>query len=304
MTFKDLAYFAAVAREGSISRAAEQLFIAQPALSQCLQKMEKELDFPLLVRSSRGVQLTSQGECFLAFAETVLREQRELGKRVRDVENAESGAICLGFTGTQAAYVLPHILPEFQEKHPGVAITLVEAASDEIEEKLLRREVDIGILHLPVLREELEWFEISRDDMVIIPRSRSRFQEYVYYKSDGERPYLRLEFLRDEPLILTLPGQRSRMVCDQLLANAGIVPIVKQASRNLSTLDALAQVDYASTIMPSKQVSPQLRLRGCYAVDGEVAVSYSFVVATLKGAYLPIPVRRLQDEFRGKRYTF
>lgn len=304
MTLKDIEYFVVMAREKSISRAAEQLFVAQPALSQCLQKLEKEMNVRLFVRSSRGVQLTSEGECFLAFAENVLREKRDLGKRVQDVENAENGSVTVGFTGTQASYVLPYILPAFQEKHPGVTITLVEATSDEIEEKLLRREVDVGILHLPVLHSELDYFEISRDDMVIIPRSNSGYQPYVYHKAGEERPYLDMEFLREEPLILTPPHQRSRMVCDQLLANAGIVPHVKQTSRNLSTLDALAQVDYATTIMPQKQVSPQLRRRGVFRIDESVAVTYSFVAATLRGAYLPIPAQKLCQEFRRRQYTF
>ena len=113
-----------------------------------------------------------------------------------------------------------------------------------------------------------------------------------------------LDFLREEPLILTREGQRSRLVCDQLLANAGIVPHIKQTSRNLSTLDALAQVDYASTIMPEKQISSQLRRRGCYQIDESVAEPYSFVVATLRGAYLSIPAQRICDEFRRRQYTF
>ena len=120
MTIKDLEYFAAIARHRSITRASAALFIAQPALSQCLQKLEKETGLQLFVRESRGVILTSQGECFLRFAQNVLREQQDMKQRMQDVENGERGQIRLGFTGTQATYVLPHILPEFQAAHPGL----------------------------------------------------------------------------------------------------------------------------------------------------------------------------------------
>jgi len=302
MTIKDLEYFAAIAKHGSITRAAAELFIAQPALSQCLQKLEKETGLQLFVRQSRGVLLTSQGECFLRFARSVLREHENMRMQMQDAERGENGRIRLGFTGTQATYVLPYILPEFQAAHPGVSITLVEATSNDIEQKLLEQEVDIGILHLPVLREELDWFELSRDEMVFIPRSTVDLAE-CSYEREGRR-YVKPEFLRGEPLILTPPEQRSRMVCDQILALAGVVPQIKQVSRNLSTLDALTQVDYASTIMPEKQISPELRKRGYCRFEPELSVPYAFVVATLKDSYLPIAVRSLRRELERKQFAF
>ena len=304
MTLKDLEYFVAIAKEKSITRAAANLFVAQPALSQCIQKLEKELGIALFVRSSSGVLLTSEGQCFLEFAQGVLQERSDLNRKIQDVENAENGEIRLGFTGTQATYVLPYILPNFQMKHPGVRITLVEATSDEIEQKLTRREVDIGILHLPVLRDELDYFELNADNMVVIPREMSNYQDYVYYKEGSDEPYINLEFLREEPLVLTQPWQRSRMVTDQILTNAGILPKIQQISRNLSTLDALAQVNYGTVIMPEKQLSRGLQGRTHFHIEENFAVPYAFVVATLKNAYLPIAVRYMRQEFMDKRYTF
>ena len=304
MTLKDLDYFVSIAQQGSITRAAAQLFVAQPALSQCVQKLEKETGIELLVRNNTGVALTSEGRCFLEFAQRVLHEKAQLGKRIQDVENAENGEIRLGFTGTQATYVLPYILPDFQAKHPGVSITLIEATSDQIEQKLTRHEVDIGILHLPVVREELDYFEFSKDDMVVIPRRTSAYRDFIFQKEGEGLPYIHANFFREEPLILTLPGQRSRMVCDQILANAGIVPKIRQISRNLSTLDALAQVDYASVIMPSKQISLALQQRAYFRLDETVSVPYSFVLATMKDTYLSIAVQHLQREFLEKRFTF
>jgi len=304
MTLKDLEYFLAIARERSITRAAAKLYVAQPALSQCLQKIEKETGVDLVVRSSSGVVLTSEGQCFLEFAERVLQERQQLEKKLRDVENADNGEIRLGLTGTQATYVLPYILPEFQAKHPGVSITLVEANSNEIEEKLLRHEVDIGILHPPITHQELDCFGLSSDNMVIIPRTVSNFQDFVYYKEDEDQPYLSMDLFKDEPIVLTLPEQRSRMICDQIFANAGIVPKIRQICRNIATLNALALVDYASVMVPRKQLSTALRNRGFFKIDESVDVPYTFVVATMKDSYLPIAVRHLREEFLQKRYTF
>lgn len=305
MTLKDLEYFIAISQERSITRAAAKLYVAQPALSQCLQKIEKEMGVGLVVRNSTGVGLTSEGVCFLEFAQRVLQERSELTKKIRDVENADNGEIRLGFTGTQATYVLPYILPEFQAKHPGVTITLAEALSDDIETKLLRNEVDIGILHPPIRNSaKLDFFEISTDEMMVIPRTNSPYHDFVYYKDGSKEPYLHLDFFLQEPVILPLYPQRSRMVCDQIFANAGIVPKVRQTCRNIITLNALAEVDYASTLIPRKQLSQELQNRDIFHIDESVAVPYPFVVATSKDAYLSIAVRNLRDEFKRKKYTF
>lgn len=304
MTLKDIHYFSETAAEKSISRTAAKLFIAQPALSQCIRKLEKELGITLFTRTGVGVELTGEGECFLSFARRVLRERDSLDQRLQDVKDAERGRIRLGFTGTQATYVLPYILPDFQKKHPNVEISLIEATSDEVEKKLIAHEVDIGILHLPVLHDGIEHFVIGQDEMVIIPRSNSRFQQYIFYTDNSTKPYLKPEFLKNEPLILTPPSQRSRMVCDQLLANAGIVPQIRQTSRNLSTLDALAQVNYASTIMPEKQISQELKKRGYFFFLDEISIPYSFVVAVATDAYLSIAARYMLEEFRAKHGSF
>ena len=302
MTLKDLEYFETIARYRSITRAAAELFIAQPALSQCLQKLEKETGLQLFTRQSRGVALTPQGECFLSFARNVLREHAEMELRMQDVAQGEKGEIRLGFTGAQATHVLPHILPDFQAAHPGISIFLIEATSNDIEQKLLAHEVDVGILHLPILCDELDWFELSRDEMVIIPRTGADTAPHAYEKEG--RNYLRPSFFQNEPLILTPPEQRSRMICDRMLAHADVTAQIKQVSRNLSTLDALAQVDYASTFLPEKQISPALRSRGFYYMPPRYSVPYTFVVATLKDGYLSTAVKKLCQALREKQFTF
>lgn len=304
MTLRDLSYIEAIARERSITRAAAKLFVAQPALSQCVQKVEKELGVPVFVRGSGGVSLTAEGEVFLAFARGTLKGQREMEQRLSDMKDEDGGQVRLGFTGTQAAYVLPYFLPQFKEKYPNVEIILVEASSDEIEEKLCRGEVEIGILHPPITCKELDSFELSHDEMVIVPRSFSRFHPYIRYRDGEALPYLDMDFLKDEPLIVTSPWQRSRIICEQIFSRAGITPIIKQTSKNLSTLDALAQVNYGTVILPSKQVSEALKRRGVYRIDPAFSIPYTFDAATVKNAYLPAAAGKLLELLKELRGTF
>ncbi len=303
MTFNDLRYIVVIAEENSITKAADKLYMTQPALSQYLKKVEKELGVLIFERTTTGVRPTAEGVQFLAFAKNVLHQEQDMRKQLQNLRGGDVGEVRLGFTGIQATYVLPHILPDFHLKYPGIEITLVEGSSDDIENKLLKNQVDIGFLHPPILEPELEWFEFSRDEMVIVPREDSDYQRYVYWK-DGKGPYLDLEFLRNEPLTLTYPAMRSRMVCDQIFEKAGIVPKVKLATKRLNVLDAMARVGFTSTIMPYKQLSAELKDHRHYFIDPEYSVPYSFVAAVRKNAYIPRVVQRLIEELHLKEYTF
>ena len=296
-------YKTVIAEEKSITKASAKLYVAQPALSQCVQKVEKELGNAVFVRNSNGVVLTAEGECFIEFAKKTLREQKKFEKKIIDLKNADSGKVHLGFTGTQATYVLPYVLPPFKERYPAIEIVLVEAASDEIEDKLVRDEIEVGILHPPI-HGELDAFEISRDDLVIVPRSNSRFQPYIYYREDDTEPYLNIDFLRDEPLVLTNPNQRSRMICEQIFKKANLKPHIRQVTKSINTVDALAQVNYATALIPSKQVSEKLKRRGCYKIDPEYNVPYSFYAATRKDAYLSTAARKLLEFLDEIKETF
>lgn len=304
MTIRDMQYLTAIQEEKSITKAAAKLFVAQPALSQCLQKVEKELNTVIFTRTPNGVSPTQEGQCFLEFAAQTLLKHQDMLKKLEDLKHTDQGTVLLGLTGTQATYVLPHFLPAFHRQYPNIEVILVEDNSGAVEEELANGKLDIGIIHPPILNGSLDYFELSKDDMVIVPRSCSRFQPYIYYIGGDNRPYLNIEFLKKEPVVLTLPSQRSRMVCEQIFKKANITPEVKQLSKNIIALDALAQVDYATAIMPSKQLSEALRRRSWYYFDPEYNVPYSFCVATRKGAYISRAAQKLLDMLRGICGTF
>ncbi len=304
MNLKDMLYITTVAEERSITKAAAKLYVSQPALSQCVQKVEKELSILIFNRGNEGVFPTVEGKCFLEFAKATLNEKKSLEKRLNDLKDEDYGEVRVGFTGTQGAYVLPHFLPQFNKKYPAVNVVLVEASANVIESMLESGEIQVGITHPPVISRELESFELSYDEMVIVPRAHSRFQQYIYYREDNNDPYLNIEFLRDEPIITTHTSQRSRMTIEQIFQRAGITPIIKLETHSLNTIDAFALVDYGTVLLPSKQVSPDLRRRGFYKIDPLYSVPYTFDVATRKGTYCSRVERRLIDFLRQIRGTF
>ncbi len=253
MTLKDMHYISLIAEEKSITKAAARLFVAQPALSQCVQKVERELGIPVFIRTASGVTLTAEGQRFLEFVYRTLHEEQQMKKEIEDIRHAQRGVVKLGFTGAQVS--LYFTFSRFKECCPLIDIVLEEAPSDKIEEMLVSGAIDAAILHPPVLSSGLECFELIHDKMVVVPRSNSDYRSFIVRKPGEDKPYLDIHFLEKEPVALTQARQRSRMATEQIFAKAGIIPQVRQVSRNLSTLDALAQVDYATVILPERQIS-------------------------------------------------
>ncbi|MGN0839051.1 MAG: LysR substrate-binding domain-containing protein [Pyramidobacter sp.] len=304
MNLRDMKYILVIAEEKSITKAASKLYIAQPALSQCVQKVEKELAVPIFIRSTTGVKLTKGGEFFVSFAKRVLFEEKQLNKKIGDYKNSENGEVKIGFTGTQATYLLPYFLPKFQERYPLINVSFIEAKSQEVENMLVDAELEIGILHPPVSSVELETFELSTDELVIVPRRYSHFQQYIYYKNNEDDPYLDIHFLRNEPLLLPHPSLRSRMICDQIFKKAQITPHIRQVCSNINTAEALVQIDYGTAILPLKQLSFNLQQRGYYKIDTQFSVPYTFDVAVLKGSYISRAAQKLLNILHEVAGTF
>ena len=311
MTIKDLEYLAAIEDGKSITAAARRLFVAQPALSQCLHKVEKEYDIQIFVRTVNGVKLTEEGECFMEKARCILGEHEELKKRLTDIRGVEYGKIRIGIPRTQSEYVLPYILPEFKRRYPGIRIEITEASSEELERLIVDSAIDVGILHPPIMEERLRSFEISKDRFVILPRSSSEYKKYVYWKDESEHPYMSLDFFKEEPMALTPVFQRSRMICEKIFEMAKVTPELCQVSRNISTLEALARVDYASTIMPEKQIKLKAELNqrgdmvyGYYLIDEAYDVPYVFVASILDGSYISKATKAFIELVDELKYTF
>src|SRR3954465_8183079 len=127
MELRQVRYFEAVARHLHFTRAAQELYVAQPALSQQIQRLEEELGVVLLERTTRWVRLTDAGEIYLEFSRRVLGEVDDLTARLHDMSEAITGLVDLAATqAVTACGALPALLVEFHEQHPAVEVRLRE----------------------------------------------------------------------------------------------------------------------------------------------------------------------------------
>ena len=130
MEIHQLRYLVAVAEEGSFSRAAAKVRVAQPSLSQQIRKLEAEVGQPLFDRLPRSVVLTEAGRCLIDYARQILASIGDARRCVDEFKNEVAGRLAVGAIPTIAPYVLPELVGKFQKHYPEVTLEIVEDVTD------------------------------------------------------------------------------------------------------------------------------------------------------------------------------
>jgi len=163
---KILHYFVTIVAQGSYTKAAERLGIAQSALSIAMRKFEDQIGMPLLIRSSKGVVVTKEGEVLLAHSKGILARISDAETALSDLRGLDQGEVNIGIPGMMGSYFFPEILMAFKFKYPNLNLSIVEAGTQTIKEKLLSGELDLGVIvddHVP---DSLEVQRLIRPQMV------------------------------------------------------------------------------------------------------------------------------------------
>lgn len=166
MELRHLRYFVAVAEQLHFRHAAEIVHVAQPALSQQIRQLEKELGVTLLERSRHQVRLTPAGKAFYESALGVLRQADQAAARARKVDSGDAGTIRIGFVSTAAIRVLPDGVKRLQKQVPAAEVELSELAAGEQIDGLYREQLDIGFVHAKLSRDVLGTRIVARDRLI------------------------------------------------------------------------------------------------------------------------------------------
>jgi len=158
MEMHQLEYLIAIAEEGSFTKAAERLLIAQPSLSQQIKKLEQEVGRPLFDRLPRGVVLTEAGFRLVEHARRAMSEMNDGKRKVAEIGDQVAGSLAVGAIPTIAPFLLPAAVSAFLRRWPGVAFTVIEDVTAKLLDGLERGELDLAIMssaeHLPTIHLE------------------------------------------------------------------------------------------------------------------------------------------------------
>ncbi|MDO4268645.1 MAG: LysR family transcriptional regulator [Eubacteriales bacterium] len=248
MNKSDLEKIIAIAEEGSMARAAQKLFITQPALSKCLTKMEDELGEALFVRRPSGVELTYSGECFIKRAYQIMRLYDEMEHEFCDLNQMQKGILKVGTAERLGAMVLPKVLKIFHTKYPNIHIEIVEASSHILEEKLLMGALDIAVLCLPLKNENVRYDVFYEDSILAIAPENHPVKEMAYEKNGGL--YLPLDALRGRDYVMTKRGRKTREAAERILKYLESDYRIDLESYNIETVVRLVAGGMGMSLVP------------------------------------------------------
>ena len=272
MELHQLEYFVAVAEEASFTRAASRVHVAQPGVSAQVRRLESELGQQLLDRSGRSVRLTEVGSAVLPFARAALDAVANARLAVDDLAGLVRGQVTVGMVSGCALPVLAELLAGFHDRHPGVAIALVEDNSDRLVERLRDGRLDLALIG---------WAEQTPadiDSVVLVD------EELVAVVAPGHplagtgagagaragAGAITIRQLRDLPLVSLPRGTGVRAALDAACAAAGFTPrivfeasalpmVVELAGRGLGLAVVPASIPNGPGIL--RLTDPQLRSR-------------------------------------------
>lgn len=208
-----LKVFVAAARTGSFTRAAEELFITQPAVSKHVSELEARFKVLLFERRGSRLELTAAGRIMLAHAEQLLDEYRRLQYEMGLCNSRTEGELRLGASTTIAQYLLPRILAGFAARFPEVKLQLLSGNSDQIEQALGEHRIDLGLVESVSRRQELVYEPFSPDELVLVARTGGARARIETVTPDE---------LRRLPLVLREGGSGTLEVIRKALYRAGI----------------------------------------------------------------------------------
>ena len=260
MADRRLQVFHAVAKQLSFTKAAEVLFMTQPAVTFQIKQLEEHFNTRLFDRGHGRIALTPAGEVVLGYAEKILGLSSEMDVRLSELTGEISGSLMVGASTTLAEFLLPRILGEFKSTYPNVRSRLIVGNSETIETRVLEHTIDIGFIESLSHEPNLQCEVCCDDELVVICHPRfplARHKELTPQK------------LLEHPYISREPGSGTREFTENYLRAAGIAPDQMNLVMELGSpiaLNGVVETGLGFAIASRASVSKEQRLGDIVAI--------------------------------------
>lgn len=240
MEFNQLESFIKVVKYKSFSQAAKILYLSQPAVSNNIKNLEKELETRLLDRKSKTISLTSSGEVFYKYALELINLRDECKFHMMEQANTLEGEIQINASSIPEEYLLPHIIKEFCEIYPNISFSVSNRDSEDIIDDILKGRENFGIVGLKHNSKNLDYIDFYEDELVLALSFNSSCPH-------NEDDFFSIDSLLEKKFIFRNKGSGTRQLVEKALSDKGI---------SLDDLDIVSLVD--SNIMIKKMVELEL----------------------------------------------
>lgn len=268
-TLDQLRILKAIAAEGSFKRAADSLYVSQPAVSLQVQNLERQLDVPLFDRGGRRAQLTEAGHLLLEYGDRILALCQETCRAIEDLQNLQGGTLIIGASQTTGTYLMPKLIGVFRHTYPEVAVQLHVHSTRRTCWSVVNGQVDLAIIggEVPLeLQSSLEIAPYAEDELaLVLPVFHPLAQKDTVQRED----LYRLGFI-------TLDAQSTiRKVIDQILVRGNIDPRLLKVEMELNSIEAIknaVQSGLGAAFISVSAIEKELKLGALKRVNIENVV--------------------------------
>jgi DNA-binding transcriptional LysR family regulator len=217
MELRQLKAFVAVAREHSFTRAAEQLRVAQPAVSIAVAKLEQELEQILFIRQGKQVTLTAEGEVFQRHAARILADCAAAGTEMAELKGLQRGEVRIGIPPMMSSYYFPRVIRDFRICYPRLQLSVYGEGAARIQRMIVQGDIDMGVIAGSNIPQDLKSRRFLREEIVAcVPAGHPL----------ARRESLRFAEFLEEPLVLFKQGYYMRELIDERMRGSVRTPQV------------------------------------------------------------------------------
>jgi LysR family transcriptional regulator, transcriptional activator of the cysJI operon len=249
-----LQVFYTVAHRLSFTKAAEELFVTQPAVTKHIRGLEQQFQVKLFERRGNNIRLTEGGELLLRYADELMRIYNRLEQDMNGLSGSEKGCLAIGASTTLAQYVIPEMLAAFRKKYSDITVTLTTGNTEDIEQALLKGTIDIGFIEGHTRNKQIRYLPFRKDEIVLIGRADHAANKKTLKPSE----------LQTMPLLMREPGSGTLEVVQLALKKTGI---------KLPQLNIEMQLDSTEAIKSYVLHSDCAAFVSRYAIQQELAQS-------------------------------
>jgi DNA-binding transcriptional LysR family regulator len=242
LELSELRSFLVLAGSLHFRKAAEQLFLSQPALSRKIRRLEEKINGPLFVRTRRKVGLTEAGRILLPRARRLLQDAESTLAATQAAVEGKAGTLRIGFGIASVAEILPRTILRFRRKYPDVQLEMRDMSSPSQVAALLDAQLDVGILRMPVAHPELIRVPLFSERLVVVSPAATSYRVREGLAGFREKPFIFIARV----VSATLHDQ-----CLDLCRRAGFTPRVVQEASETFTILNLVRAGLGVALVPS-----------------------------------------------------
>ncbi len=259
MQLQQLGYFLAVAETRHFTRAAQQVHVAQPSLSQQIRALESELGADLFHRARGNITLTDAGQALLPLARRMLADAESARIEVQEVAGLRSGRVRLGATPSLCTSLLPQVLRVFHREHPGIRLQIEEGGSRDLVGGLATGSLDLALLILPLQSHDpaLATTELLREELVVVSATDVAPPTAAVPATEGR---IAVKELRGHPLVMFRHGYDLRESTLAACRAEGFEPDFAVEGGEMDAVLAMVEAGLGIAVLPS-MVADQRPLR-------------------------------------------